>query len=40
MKAFLAGCLAAVVIGVVAAVVLNYFGFSSADVYSASNVRL
>ena len=40
MKAFIASCLAAIVIGVVAAFVLNYMGFSAADVYSASNVRL
>ncbi len=40
MKAFIASCLAAIVIGVVAAVALEMMGFSSADVYSASNVRL
>ena len=40
MKAFIASCVAAIVIGVVAALVLNFLGFSSADVYSAGTVRL
>lgn len=40
MKAFIAGSLAAVVIAIVAAVALQYAGFSSAEVYSTSNVRL
>jgi len=40
MKAFIASCLAAIVIGVAAAFVLNFMGFSSADVYSAGSVRL
>ena len=40
MKAFIAGCAAAVVLAVVAAVVLNMLGYGSAEVYSSSNVRL
>ena len=40
MKAFIASCLAAIVIGVVAAFVLEMMGFSSAEVSSAGNVRL
>lgn len=40
MKAFVAGCAAAVVLAVVAAVILPQLGFSSAEVYSTSNVRL
>lgn len=40
MKAFVAGCAAAVVLAIVAAVVLNQLGYSSAEVYSTSNVRL
>ncbi len=40
MKAFIAGCAAAVVLAVVAAVVLNMLGTGSAEVYSAANVRL
>ncbi len=40
MKAFVAGCLAAVAIAVVAAVVLDSLGHSSANSYSTSNVRL
>lgn len=41
MKAFLAGCLAAAVIAVVAAFVLGGLGMSSADVFKvAQSVRL
>ncbi len=40
MKSFLAGCLAAIVIAVGAYFALDALGFSSADVYSSSNVRL
>jgi hypothetical protein len=41
MKAFLAGCLAAVVIAVVAALVLGGLDMSSADVFRvAQSVRL
>lgn len=40
MKAFIAGCAGAVVIAVVAAVVLNSLGFSSAEIFSSDNVRL
>jgi len=40
MKAFIAGCAAAVVLAVVAAVGLNMLGFGSAEVYSTANVRL
>ena len=40
MKAFLAGCAAAVVLAVVAAIALNQLGFSAAEVYSTGNVRL
>ncbi len=40
MKAFVAGCAAAVVLAVVAAVVLNQLGFGTAEVYATSNVRL
>lgn len=41
MKAFLAGCLAAVVIAVVAAVVLGALDMSSADIFRvAQSVRL
>ena len=40
MYAFLGGCLAAVVIAVVAAVALGQLGGSSAEAYSSENVRL
>ncbi len=40
MKALVAGCAAAVVLAVVAAVVLNQLGFGTAEVYATSNVRL
>ncbi len=40
MKAFIAGCLAAIVIAVVAAVVLDQIGLSSESAYSTSNARL
>jgi hypothetical protein len=40
MKAFIAGCLAAIVIAVAAAVILDQTGQSSAGAYSTSNVRL
>lgn len=40
MKAFLAGCAAAVVIAVAAHFVLQSLGLTSADVYSAGSVRL
>ena len=39
MKAFVAGCVAAVVLAVVAAVILNQLGLSSADVYSSTSVN-
>jgi ABC-type uncharacterized transport system permease subunit len=40
MKAFIASCVAAIAVAVVAAVVMQQLGMSSADVYSTSNVRL
>ncbi len=40
MKAFVAGCLAAIVIAVAAAVVLDQIGLSSESAYSTSNARL
>lgn len=40
MKAFIASCVATVVIAVLAAVILNQLGFGSAEVYATSNVRL
>jgi hypothetical protein len=41
MKAFVAGCVAAVAIAVVAALVLNGLGMSSAEVFKmAQSVRL
>lgn len=40
MKAFIAGCAAAVVIAVIAAVALNMLGYNSAEIYSTANVRL
>lgn len=40
MKAFLAGCAAAILIAVIAGVVLNYTGISTAQQYSTENVRL
>ncbi len=40
MYAFLAGCVAAVAIAVVAALALEQLGGSSADAYSSDNVRL
>ena len=40
MKSFIAGCAAAVVIAVAAHFILQSMGYSAADVYSSSNVRL
>lgn len=40
MKAFLAGVLLTIVIGVVAWFGLNALGFSAQEVYSGPNVRL
>ena len=40
MKAFVASCVAAVLIAVVAAVIMNQFGFGSDEIYSTGNVRL
>ncbi len=40
MKAFLAGCVCAVVIAIGAHYVLDSLGMSSQNVYSGSNVRL
>ncbi len=40
MKAFIAACLAAILIAVGAAVALDQLGHSSANVYATSNVRL
>ena len=40
MKAFLAGCVGAVLIAVVAYYALDTLGTSSANVYSTDNVRL
>ena len=40
MKAFIAGCVAAVVIAVAAHFILHSLGLTSADVYSTGNVRL
>lgn len=40
MKAFLLSCAVAVIIAVVAGVALDRLGYSSANVYSTSNVRL
>ncbi len=40
MRAFIAGCAAAIVIAVVAFFVLDSLGLSSANVFSTSNVRL
>jgi hypothetical protein len=40
MKAFIAALVAAVLIGVVAAVVLDSMGMSSAQVFSGDHVRL
>ncbi len=40
MKAFLASCVAAIVIAVAAAFILDALGLSSADLYSTGNVRL
>jgi len=40
MRAFISGTVAMIAIAVVAAVVLNSLGLSSADVYSTGNVRL
>lgn len=40
MKAFLAGCAAAIVIAVAAHFVLQSIGMTSADVFSTGNVRL
>jgi hypothetical protein len=40
MKAFLAGCAAAVVIAVAAHFALQALGLTSADVYSGGSVRL
>ncbi|HYB58483.1 MAG TPA: hypothetical protein VEK12_20155 [Alphaproteobacteria bacterium] len=40
MKAFIAAIVAAVLIGVIAAVVLDNMGMSSAQVFSGEHVRL
>ncbi len=40
MKAFLAGCAAALVIAVAAHFALDSLGLTSADVYSTGSVRL
>jgi len=40
MKAFLAGCAAAIVLAVVSAIILDQLGLSSAGVYQTPNVRL
>ncbi len=40
MKAFLASIVAAIVIAVAAAFILDGLGYSSADVFSSANVRL
>lgn len=40
MKAFLAACVATVVLAVVAGVILNAVGLSSAEVFSSPAVRL
>ena len=40
MKAFLAGCAAAVMIAVAAHFILQYIGLSTADVSASTNVRL
>ncbi len=40
MKAFIASCVAAVIIAVLTAVIFSQLGWDSAEVYSTSNVRL
>jgi hypothetical protein len=40
MKAFIVGCLGALIIAVAAAFALNSLGYSSAEYYSTDNVRL
>ncbi len=40
MRAFIAGCAAAIVIAVVAFFVLDSLGLSSSNVFSTGNVRL
>lgn len=40
MRAFVAACVACVVIAVAAAFLLDTLGMSSADVYTTPNVRL
>ena len=40
MRAFIAGCAAAVVIAVAAHFILQAIGLTSADLYSTGNVRL
>ncbi len=40
MKSIVVGAVAAVLIAVLSAVVLSMVGFSTADLYSTSNVRL
>ena len=40
MKAFIAGCGAALVLAVVAAIVLDQLGLSSQNVFQSPNVRL
>jgi len=40
MKAFIAGCAAAVVIAVAAHFILQSVGLTSADIYASGNVRL
>ena len=40
MKAFIAGCGAAIILAVVSAVVLDQLGLSSQNVFQSPNVRL
>lgn len=40
MKAFMAGLVGAILIAVIAGVVLNFAGFSSAEMGATANVRL
>lgn len=40
MKAFIASCVATVVLAAIAAVLMQQLGMSSADVFSSTNVRL
>lgn len=40
MRAFVAGCAAAVVLAIAAAIIMNQLGLGSAEVYATANVRL